>query len=133
MSAPTEKSSAKYIRLEYSEGSSNKFYEINYTKNSTGVFEISTCHGRIGNNPQYQTKYKGKSFDEALRTWYKFYNQKIKKGYKVTISETGAKAKSKAKAQPAKVATALTKARSKAKKAKIKKELSKQRFGDLEL
>ncbi len=133
MATPTVKSKNEYVRFEYTKGTSNKFYEINFTKSTGSVLEVSTCHGRIGSNPQYQTKYKGKSLAFARNTWSKFYNDKLKKGYGIKVEASGQNAAVKATGQPAKTATGLKKARKKALGKKKLAELRQDRFGGLEL
>ena len=62
-------------RFEYSEGSSNKFWEVKVEKAS-----VTVCFGRIGTSGQVQTKSFGDSAT-AQRHADKLISQKLGKGY----------------------------------------------------
>lgn len=70
-------------RYEFSEGSSNKFWDINLTDKS-----FTTTYGKIGSNGQTTIK-TFKSSDEAKREYEKLIAEKVKKGYKLVGGKGG--------------------------------------------
>jgi predicted DNA-binding WGR domain protein len=68
------------IRLEYTKGSSNKYYELNLEEKS-GIFTVAGFYGAIGKAPRMQPIYIGTDRKEAERAMEKKRKEKIKKGY----------------------------------------------------
>ncbi len=64
-------------RYEFSDGKSNKFWQIELSGNS-----FTTTYGRIGTDGQSTTK-EWKSEDEASKQYEKLVAEKVGKGYKL--------------------------------------------------
>src|SRR5436190_16836950 len=86
-------------RYEFSEGTSNKFWEIKLSGKS-----FTTTYGKIGTSGQTTMK-EYKSEAEAKKEYDKLIAEKVKKGYE-PAQGSGPVAKPAAKAAPAKAAPA---------------------------
>jgi predicted DNA-binding WGR domain protein len=64
-------------RYEFSDGKSNKFWQIELSGNS-----FTTTYGRIGTDGQSTTK-EWKSEEEASKQYEKLVAEKVGKGYKL--------------------------------------------------
>ena len=85
-------------RYEFSEGSSNKFWEITLDGNS-----FTTTYGRLGTDGQSTTK-EFDSPDKAKKEFDKLVAEKVKKGYQLVGEGAAAAAAPAAAAKPAKAA-----------------------------
>jgi len=68
-------------RYEFSDGKSNKFWQIELSGNS-----FTTTYGRIGTDGQSTTK-EWKSEEEASKQYEKLVAEKVGKGYKLVGDE----------------------------------------------
>jgi predicted DNA-binding WGR domain protein len=94
-------------RYEFSEGSSNKFWEIVLEGTS-----FTTTYGRLGTDGQSSLK-EYDSEDKAKKEYDKLVAEKVKKGYTL-VGGNGAAAPAKAEAKPAAAKPAAAPAKKKA-------------------
>jgi predicted DNA-binding WGR domain protein len=84
----------RYVRLEYTDNTSNKFYEI-VLKTDENNFHVVAQWGKISYNPNARTYYSGTSETKAFSAFNELRIAKVRKGYKVKIDLQGAEATAK--------------------------------------
>lgn len=122
VTGPTQSDAEYHIRLECTEDSHNKFYEITWVNHNTdSSYRIRTLYGGIGEVPRNGKSHLNHSYHSAMLQLEKIIRQKEGRGY--VIVEEGL------------VAGTTTKSKKTAAKDKLadkKKKKSTHRFANLE-